>query len=803
MVCQITLPFWPTSLDCLSWSKDNIIAVGGGDQIGILTPRLKERGPNGTLWDSTVFKANAFTAEEVPLFDPLSFKNFSAGEELSLRHVQALEWSSPGLARFKTCVLAVLSSNHVLSIWECDGKSDVASNWKRSVIINHALKKHYDGEESNSNGSEQDRKERSQISQRIRAFAWSPPLHKEWDTEDGNFTSDMDYGQQFLAVSTECEDIILLRVRSPHDVLHPELTTWQVEAVYCFSSRALPLKTLNTNLREEYYDSNGQTSGQMIADHLAWGPWKYEENSGLRAPLAFICNGRLCAAGIDCIPPETKLSSKDEYRSFMSTQSDLTGPLKFVPKTCLLIAFAADRVFCVDTSAEPTEESCCTHHHLDDRWDEISGVSFHENGTYPPLVHIASHLSSSTACTTVLPLPLVNDEASSKTLWQEAINASKATFSAQYNLEGHVQERTWGIATSPMGEFIATATTMLPSDAVAYMTPSDYRTIININREVMPDHENILPIDGGTCRPSDVTAEVLLFGIRRYLDRQSDIVDADKLVQSMSRTTNLPTDRYDFKDDKATLYSGLEAVQMARLLRTRVIIRPEMRNGRFKLLADTALGQVSTANQDSKQVIQRLVSEVLQLSDHLSRGGELSKKIRRVYNMLKSKLFPEELSTREPMDAGEWNEECSICHTQIPFESVRWAKCGSGHQFSRCALTFLAIQEPGLSKYCAICKMKFLNEWRLSDFMLPVTDEDVEMTNLTVEDVPSQETCSGSQVQNGTTLEDQPLGNQRSSEAGWVRLSHNEASTEPSDSLARILFAAFDICIYCGGKFAS
>ena len=105
MACRVSLPIWPTTLNCLSWSKDNLIAVAAGDQLAILTPRLKEPGPNSTRWDSTLFKANAFTAEEIPLTDPLSFKNFSAGEELSPRHVQTLEWSSPGLARHGGCVL--------------------------------------------------------------------------------------------------------------------------------------------------------------------------------------------------------------------------------------------------------------------------------------------------------------------------------------------------------------------------------------------------------------------------------------------------------------------------------------------------------------------------------------------------------------------------------------------------------------------------------------------------------------------------------------------------------------------------
>ena len=805
MACRISLPFWPTSLNCLSWSKDNLIAVGGGDHVGILTPRLKEAGPNGTHWDSTVLKVNAFTAEEVPLLDPLSSENFSAGEELSLRHVQALEWSSPGLGRHQGCVLAILSSNHVFSIWACDGTPDLARNWKRSVIVNHALRKYYESKNLSSNGSQDDHHEAIQVSQRVRAFAWSVPIRKACDAADNNLSRYVNRGHQLLAVSTEGEDFLLLRVQSPHNILNPELAEWQIDVLHCFSTRSSTLKALHPSLSKEESGIDPSNHPRVIADHLAWGPWKENEVVGQCAPLAFIANGKLHCLQIDGnmnnVLPEAKVSSAEGVKTLVPWRSDLSGPLKCVPKTESLITFAADRVFCVSSFAKPTGESSVTFHHLDDRWDEISGVAFTESGTGLPFIHITSHLSSSIALTTVLSLPLDNDEISSKTLWQDSLNESKATFSAQYNLDDHVQERTWGIVASPLGEYVATATTLLPSDAVAYMTPSDYRTIVSISREAMVDHENILPLNGGTSCSFDVTAEVLLFGLQRYLDLQSVMSDCETLLQSMLKTVNVPADRYDFDDEVSRSYDDLSTVQVVRRLQLRVLMRPEMIKLRLGCLADIALGQASSAKQVSKQIISCLVNEVLRLPENLMQGGGLSTKIRKIYNLLQSKLSLEVQSRNVP-NVGDWDEECRICHHGIPFSSVKWAKCGSGHQFSRCALTFLAIQEPGLSKTCTVCKTQFLDESELQEFAALGKTEAAEMTYLTNAGMQAPKASDNIEIENGTVQEEQSSGHQ-DLEPERLQISHIRKSTEPSTSLARTLFAAFDTCIYCGGKFVS
>ena len=828
MVYRTSIPVWPTTLNAITWSKDNLIAVAAGESVGIFSPLLHEPGPNGEPWRDILFKSNAFTLDEIPRSNPLTFQNFSPGEELSLRHVQALEWSSPGLARYNRCVLAVLSSNHVLSIWEHDGRPDDGTKWKRKIVVNHAIQKHYDCTEKKVNESQEDRHERRQVQQRVRAFVWSPPMYEIPNKEEQTFTQYVDRGYQSLAVATEAEEILLLRVLSPHNVVRPDIVEWKIDVVHSLDLRAYTLEALHLEIPGNERNSLSDNDEKFIADHIAWGPWRRGNNgTGNRARLAFISNGRLFCVEVEANVCATSLEARlvhgSTAKTFVRSRSDMTGPLKFIPKTTFLTAFSADEVYCVDTSLDPADIST-TSHHLDGRWDETSGLAATYGGNGHPQIHISSHLSSSIASTTSLSLPLHKDEISIPPLWQTAMNESKATYSAQHNLDDHVRERTWGIAASPMGEYIATATSMLPSDSVAYVITAEQRTIINITNEIEREECGALPPSGGVNLQTDVTAESLLFSLQRYLERQSQPADAELLVQAMLVTTNAPQEHSHFDEKNPPSFDGYETAQIVRHLRMQIFMHPELLKERFKLLVDVALRRASNANQISKIVVQRLVSEVLRLPSRLEKGSELSEKLPKLYETIQLKMQAQPPSDTTEASGEPWSEECSICHKALPFESVKWAKCESGHQFSRCGLTFFAIQEPGISKHCAICRSQFLNEWSLPGFRASAEDVHVEMEDLPAEDDASQAIAFSNNVEDPTAHVQPQVGvaqeqsspedvnrggdnihEQRPSpEASWVKIIRSStAAIEPPTSLARILFAAFDTCVYCGGKFVA
>ena len=119
-------------------------------------------------------------------------------------------------------------------------------------------------------------------------------------------------------------------------------------------------------------------------------------------------------------------------------------------------------------------------------------------------------------------------------------------------------------------------------------------------------------------------------------------------------------------------------------------------------------------------------------------------------------------------------ERCEICDGIIPLENLCSAKCVNGHQFGmffiiiypayriqthdqaivRCGLTFLALQKPGISKRCGICRRQYFNVR-------------VERSHIILD----------------------------------FTFHNTLVEGQTASSLSRILFLACDTCVYCGGKF--
>lgn len=87
----------------------------------------------------------------------------------------------------------------------------------------------------------------------------------------------------------------------------------------------------------------------------------------------------------------------------------------------------------------------------------------------------------------------------------------------------------------------------------------------------------------------------------------------------------------------------------------------------------------------------------------------------------------------------------------------------------RCTLTFFAIQEPGISRYCDTCRREYLHE----DYAL------------------NDHSRHGGKPAPGTK------GMETSDNA---TMEGNVVSFD-DESILQVLFRNYDVCIFCGGKF--
>lgn len=129
---------------------------------------------------------------------------FSIAVEQSISTVLGLAWSPSGLAQFRRSVLAVLTSNLILSLWEPVGAK---GQWARVGIVNHVF--HPDSATL---------KDLTGVDLRrfnIRSFQWCSPLYVPRHTNGSNSLADPEnrWGVHFLTVATDANEVALLRVR--------------------------------------------------------------------------------------------------------------------------------------------------------------------------------------------------------------------------------------------------------------------------------------------------------------------------------------------------------------------------------------------------------------------------------------------------------------------------------------------------------------------------------------------------------------------------------------------------------------
>ena len=113
-----------------------------------------------------------------------------------------------------------------------------------------------------------------------------------------------------------------------------------------------------------------------------------------------------------------------------------------------------------------------------------------------------------------------------------------------------------------------------------------------------------------------------------------------------------------------------------------------------------------------------------------------------------------------------------ICGVAAPINLVR--NCVLTRYIDRCALTFLAIQEPGISKICDTCGREYL-------------DEDTALER--------------DAINSAIFISRADQSDKAANESAMASQTPTDPVITEDQSLAHALFKAHDVCIFCGGKF--
>ena len=337
-------------------------------------------------------------------------------------------------------------------------------------------------------------------------------------------------------------------------------------------------------------------------------------------------------------------------------------------------------------------------------------------------------------------------------------------FDHGHDLGGLSVMKTWGLAS--LGGYIAACVTIHPGDMVEYTTQSRERSTIVFGE--IDNRERPFPWERVTEHAiSEAEAQV------RILD------------------TILAEGQYQREKDQSILTSRIIYAAVCASMQLRDAVTSERLEGAQKALQglESVTGLVF---QPEIACIERLLT--MQDADLDMQDAE-------------SRSFPQYISTDQFLNipvASRVHETCSICGESIGWDSLDAAHCTRNHAFGmslsslmtstskeayliavvRCALTFLTIQEPGISKYCESCDREYFDEQVLLASVKHIDGAPgVESQGRSVGDAEEEST--------GINVEE-------THDIGPGMLRENDYERE---SLAHVLFSMYDVCVYCGGKF--
>ncbi|KAI9886377.1 MAG: hypothetical protein M1823_001831 [Watsoniomyces obsoletus] len=509
MLREIVLEGYPSSSSALSWSEDGDLAVALGEHVHVMIPSvtlLESASDPDSDWDLVRIRVNDFTSDEFAYPKPASFAIFSIGEEVSDFEATSIAWSPAGLAKHGRAALAVLTANHVLSVWDPTANPREEVNWKRALIVNHAMKNQLFERWPLEPDGNLDGREMRRLRRRIRAYAWSHACRLGPDDR---------WGVPLLVVANDYHEMVITRARSPYNGLTQSSEDWDLEIL------------ARIDLKDDLNISAGRPSrwraalsGLRFASNVAWSPWYGDPENGHIALLAYCFRDRIHVKKV-LVRREGAAAGGSASRSSLTVtvgrdELDLLAPgcspnvqlvwHDQVYRGSMYLALATPAVVCIITvNTELADNSQRQEPSINERgndsakytmrrfqldtWDPIAGLSFYSNELGELRLYCVTHLSkartfdcfSSTVEVDTRPSQAPNrgmhDLGWPWQKYDDTLTQHRSAFGSEFEMGVVSQAKSSAMVCSTLG-YTAIAFSIHPKDIVEYITPGNERSTI-------------------------------------------------------------------------------------------------------------------------------------------------------------------------------------------------------------------------------------------------------------------------------------------------------------------------------------
>ncbi|KAF7588498.1 hypothetical protein BBP40_005634 [Aspergillus hancockii] len=512
MLRPIELQLFPSCYNCVSWSADGEIAVAAGEYVQILTPKhTTEQGGNGSAsdatsknWNVTRFRVNVFTNKEWTTIWPQKRANFSIGPEQSLSTVVGLAWSPPGLAKYRRCILAVLTSNLLLSFYDISPQG----RWTRVAIVNDCLNPYF-------NPLVQDEELRRRKFN-IRAFTWCPPLKvpsaEEHATGYAVLGPESRWGLQFLTVTNDDNDVMILEAR--RSKLEPTSSLYAFDVLSLISINDPSGNYQDVQPGSIFFSALKQC---IKATAMSFGPWIHQSTKDSMGVCSAIGNVAIVLGikiktvryAITLMPPDEQTGAEVVYKTLCDSEENtalhggrldkynFTGPLSWLSKdesseiALAAGSFAGMVVLRSSSAAYQGEETAAAQIQVQElpfyvntgseigndtarHWPQTSAMTValdEESGA--PILHIGT-VGGFTATMT---RPSIQDsDRLPPSPWKKQMDSIREQFDIARDLGGFTIARIWGLAS--YSGLVVAAITVHPGDTIEYRTSAEERVTL-------------------------------------------------------------------------------------------------------------------------------------------------------------------------------------------------------------------------------------------------------------------------------------------------------------------------------------
>lgn len=182
-----------------------------------------------------------------------------------------------------------------------------------------------------------------------------------------------------------------------------------------------------------------------------------------------------------------------------------------------------------------------------------------------------------------------------------------------------------------------------------------------------------------------MTAEALLFSLQSLAAREpealaEDAVVVEQVMQALD-LVELPS----IIPNQGQITEDTPVELIVRQVRQNILFNSDSVKSRISQLLKYVRADIPKTPPLDATVVLKIVTEISRLPHFVADASILSNSIMQIHCLILAKL--QARTGNADADASHSEEEeierCEICHSNIPFESLRWAKCVNNHQYRK------------------------------------------------------------------------------------------------------------------------